>query len=55
MFHLHSKEAGRPFDNSDREREAAQLDALHKEEVDTVMRWLKAVADQRGLLLEEPR
>jgi len=52
VFRLHSKEAGRSFDNSDREREAAELDAVHKEEVDTVMRWLTAVAEQRGVFLD---
>lgn len=51
IFQLHSKEAGRIFNNRERERETAELNAVHQDEVDTVMRWLTAVVEQRGLPL----
>jgi hypothetical protein len=52
VFRTHSKEAGRPFTNVDRERELTMLAEVHEDEVETVIRWLKAVAQQRGLRLD---
>ena len=52
IFRVHSKEAGRPFTNAEREREITELSEVHEEEVEVVMKWLKAVADQRGLRLD---
>jgi hypothetical protein len=52
IFRLHSKESGRPFTNSDREREQTELGEVHEEEVEIVLTWLKAVAEQKGLPLD---
>ncbi len=51
-FRLHSKEAGREFSNADREREVEGLNEVHQEEVEVVMKWLKALGDQHGLQLD---
>ena len=52
IFRLHSKEAGRPFTNFEREREQTELSEVHEEEVEIVLTWLKAVAEQKGLRLD---
>jgi len=52
IFNTHSKEAGRPFEKSDRESEFAALSETHGEEVEIVVKWLRAVAEQRGLRMD---
>jgi hypothetical protein len=49
VFSQHSKESGRRFNSAEREGELIELSEVHQEEVEIALKWLAAVAEQRGI------
>jgi hypothetical protein len=50
VFQWHSKE-NRQYEAADRERDLERVRASHVQEVEPVIRWIEAVARQRGISL----
>jgi hypothetical protein len=53
VFRWHSKE-NRQYEAADRERDLEQVRSTHFREVEPVVRWIEAIAQQRGLSLASP-
>ena len=55
VFGVHAKQDGQAFTMTDRERELSEIRAAHREELETVAGWVRAVAAGFGLECPPPR
>ncbi len=54
VFRWHSKESGRRYEPTDRNRELAEVESKHGAEAEPVARWIEALASHRGIEADVP-